>query len=327
VNTRTTIACFGEALIDFLAEPVQGDAPRRFTEHAGGAPANVAVGIARLGGDARFIGMLSRDMFGDALLAQFARHGVDSTQVRRTDRARTALAFVSLSHDGERSFNFYRPPAADLLFDSDDFDPAAFAELAAFHACSNSLTEAGIAAATLRGMQLAADAGALVSFDLNLRPALWPEGIDPLPRLWQALAYPQVVKASGEEFALLSRNAGEAATLTRLFAGQVQLLLVTDGAAPIRWWTRASSGIAPTFAIAAIDTTAAGDAFVAGLLQGMVARGIGVAALATACDDAVVRDGLLREAAACGALTTTRHGAFAAMPTAADVAALLERGA
>jgi fructokinase len=323
----TAITCFGEALIDFLAEPVRGDEPRRFTEHAGGAPANVAVGVARLGGDARFIGMLSRDMFGDALLAQFTRHGVDLSHARRTSEARTALAFVSLSPDGERSFNFYRPPAADLLFRAEDLDPAAFAQLAAFHACSNSLTEAGIAGATLHGMRLATDAGALVSFDVNLRPALWPPGVDPLPQVWQALACPHLVKVSREEFECLARRDGADAVIARLFAQATQLLLVTDGAAPIRWWTRDVSGAAPTFAVAAIDTTAAGDAFVAGLLQGLVARGIVARTLAAAFDDAAVRDALLREAAACGALATTRFGAFAAMPTRADLQALLEQGA
>src|SRR5690606_32691752 len=132
------IACFGEALIDFLALPAQpGEDGRRFLEQAGGAPANVAVGIARLGGDARFVGMLSTDMFGDFLLAQLARFGVDCDQVRRTGDARTALAFVSLDARGERSFNFYRPPAADLLFRAADFDDGAFADLAAFHVCSN----------------------------------------------------------------------------------------------------------------------------------------------------------------------------------------------
>jgi len=327
LTTRTAIACFGEALVDFLAEPVREDAPRRFTEHAGGAPANVAVGIARLGGDAHFVGMLSRDMFGDALLAQFARYHVDTTQVRRTAEARTALAFVSLSPDGERSFNFYRPPAADLLFRSGDFDAPAFARLAAFHACSNSLTEPGIADATLHGMRLAAQAGALVSFDFNLRPALWPGDVDPLPRVWQALAPAQVVKASREEFAFLAREGGGDAVIARLFAQAAQLLLVTDGAAPIRWWTRKACGVAPTFAVEAIDTTAAGDAFVAGLLQGIVARGIQAEDLAAAFDEAGLRDALLREAAACGALATTRFGAFAAMPTRAEVQTLLEHHA
>lgn len=321
----TAIACFGEALIDFLAAPPgPGDTPRQFARNAGGAPANVAVGVARLGGDARFIGMLAKDMFGDFLLSQFLRHGVDVAAVRRTDDAPTALAFVSLDADGERSFSFYRPPAADLLFRAEDFDGTTFAGLAVFHACSNSLTAPGIAEATLQGMRLAADAGALVSFDLNLRPALWPRGEDPLPMLWRALEGAHLVKLSRDELAFLARDGSDDAVIARLFGHAAQALLVTDGAAPIRWWTRAGHGVAPTFRVDAIDTTAAGDAFVAGLLQHVAMLGLRAADLDAAFADVDLRNGLLRHAAASGALATTRFGAFAAMPTAGEVRALLE---
>ncbi|MGN7726553.1 carbohydrate kinase family protein [Luteimonas sp. 22616] len=324
-TTRTAIACFGEALIDFLASPstVPG-AARQFTEHAGGAPANVAVGVARLGGDARFVGMLSTDMFGDFLLAQFHRYGVDVAQVRRTDAARTALAFVSLAADGERSFNFYRPPAADLLFRPGDFDGAAFDDLAILHACSNSLTAPDIADTTLHGMRLATTAGALVSFDLNLRPALWPRDANPLPALWRALECAHLVKLSREELAFLAREGGEGQVAERLFAHAAQAVVITDGAAPVRWWTRDARGTAATFGVDPIDTTAAGDAFVAGLLHRIAGHGLHADALAGAFADADVRDDLLRHAAATGALATTRFGAFAAMPDRADVQALLE---
>ena len=325
---RTAIACFGEALIDFLAAPpVADDAPRHFAQHAGGAPANVAVGIARLGGDAHFIGMLASDMFGDFLLAQLVRHGVDVSAVRRTDAAPTALAFVSLDADGERSFNFYRPPSADLLFREGDFHSDKFAEFAVFHACSNSLTEPDIAAATLHGMRTAAGANALVSFDLNLRPALWPRGANPLPTLWAAFECAHLVKLSREELAFLARDIGEDAVLARLLEKTTQVVLVTDGPAPIRWWTRDGAGAASTFRVEPIDTTAAGDAFVAGLLQRIVLDDIGAGDLGGSFGDSDVRDDLLRHAAATGALATTRYGAFAAMPSAADVRALLEETA
>lgn len=338
---RTAIACFGEALIDFLAHaaPAPG-APRSFEEHPGGAPANVAVGVARLGGAARFVGMLSTDLFGDVLLARLQAYGVDVTQVRRTGEARTALAFVSLDDAGERSFNFYRPPAADLLFRAQDFDAHAFASTAVFHVCSNSLTEPDIAAATLHGMRLAAEAGALVSMDLNLRPTLWPRGTDPLPTLWRALASAHLVKLSRDEFDFLATSAGrsdtgvetgasgerraEAAVLARLFAAGVRAVVVTDGAAPVLWWTPQASGSAPAPGVDVVDTTAAGDAFVAGLLQRLVALGVDRDRLAGAFADAATCTDLLRHAAACGALATTRHGAFAAMPSAAEVRTLLE---
>ena len=324
-DARTAVLCFGEALIDFLERPpTDAGTPRTFVEHAGGAPANVAVGVARLGGDACFAGMLANDLFGDALFAEFARHGVDTSQVRRTDAAPTALAFVALDTHGERSFTFYRPPAADLLFETRHFDVARVRGAAIFHACSNSLTEPGIAEVTLHGLRLARDGGALASVDLNLRPALWPRGVDPAPVLWHMLALADLVKLSREELAFLAADAPEDAVIARLLAEHAQAVVVTDGAAPIRWWTRTASGTAPTLRVEAVDSTAAGDAFVAGLLQRIAALGIDRARLAQAFEDDATRGDLLRRAAASGAFATTRYGAFAAMPTAADVRALLE---
>ncbi|TDK30641.1 carbohydrate kinase family protein [Luteimonas terrae] len=322
-SARRTIACFGEALIDFRAERAD-NGQRRFVEQPGGAPANVAVGVAALGGRARFIGMLAQDMFGDALQAALSARGVDISQVRRTHEAPTALAFVSLADDGERSFSFYRPPAADLLFTETDFAGNAFDDVAILHVCSNSMTAPAIAATTLQAMSRADAAGALVSQDLNLRPALWPRGVDPSPTLWQALARAALVKLSHEELAFLTGDGDIAATVARLFAGDTQVLVVTNGAAPLRWWTRTRAGSVDTFRVDPIDTTAAGDAFVAGLLHRLVERGVDRGGLVAAFEDDTLRADLLRHGAAAGALATTRHGAFDAMPDTASLRALLE---
>ena len=182
------IVCFGEILIDLLAQPpASADTPRAFLQYAGGAPANVAVAAARLGAKTQFVGMLGRDMFGDFLADSLVEHGVGTDYIVRTDAAKTALAFVALDANGERSFSFYRPPAADLLFRDSDFQAACLDSAQCFHVCSNSLTEPAIAEATFAGMDRARAAGAVVSLDLNLRPALWPANEDPTPRLWQAL--------------------------------------------------------------------------------------------------------------------------------------------
>jgi fructokinase len=321
---RTAIACFGEALIDFLAVPAVAGQPRQFAEYAGGAPANVAAAVARLGGNARFVGMLGADMFGEFLMSQLRAMGVDTRYTVHTSAARTALAFVSLDADGERSFSFYRPPAADLLFREEHFDPACFDDAAVLHVCSNSLTEADIADTTLAGMRLAREAGAMVSMDLNLRPSLWPEGVDPAPRLWDALAQADLVKLCRSEADFLIRRAGdEKAMLRRLWQGHAKCVLITDGGQPVRWFTRDADGVAPTFAVTVIDTTAAGDAFVGALLHRLVERGAGVDSLVTLLDDRVALTDALRHAAAGGALATTRHGAFAAMPGRDDLDQLL----
>jgi fructokinase len=320
------IVCFGEALIDFLAQPAATpDAPRAFLQFAGGAPANVAVAAARLGAQAQFVGMLGADMFGDFLLERLRDAGVDTTRIVRTDAARTALAFVQLDADGERHFNFYRPPAADLLFRGVHFHDATFAGAAVFHVCSNSLTEAGVAQATLQGMARARAAGAVVSFDLNLRLALWPEDAEPRPRLWDALMEADLVKLARNELDYLAAvmDGGEEAVVQRIFEGHSRLLVITDGAATLQWRTRDGRGEVPAFRVRAVDTTAAGDAFVGGVLFRLAQLGVDGARFPRFVSDAATIVDALRFGAAVGALAVTKQGAFAAMPTLADVTALL----
>ena len=320
---NNTILCFGEALIDFLASPpIEGQA-RTFRQFAGGAPANAAVAVAKLGGRCEFIGMLSEDMFGDFLLQSLREAGAGVRYVRRTSAANTALAFVSLDAHGERSFSFYRPPAADLLFRDTDFDADCFTAAGIFHVCSNSLTDAGIAAATLSGMLRARAAGALVSLDLNLRPALWPDTAPALPVLWRALEAADLIKLAREELEYLKEgHLGDEEVVVRLLR-TARLVLITDGAAPMRWFARGRRGELPTIEVRAVDTTAAGDAFIGGLLSQLQRDGIDTHAFDAFLADSTELERCLRYASACGALAVTRHGAFAALPTHAEAIALL----
>lgn len=321
-----SILCFGEALIDFHAQPSPDPlSPPAYLPHAGGAPANVAVAVAKLGGHAAFAGMLGADAFGDLLLRSLADAGVDMRYVQRTDKANTALAFVSLDAHGERSFSFYRPPSADLLFRTGHFDPQAFAEAAIFHVCSNSLTEQAIAAVTLEGMTRARAAGALVSFDMNLRPALWPAGENACPRLWATLAAADLVKLSVEELDFMAADAGSReAVYQRLWQGHARGLIVTDGAAAIRWLTPSLSGSFRPHAVPAVDTTGAGDAFVGGLLYSLAAHNAQPDTLPGLMADAGTREAVLGFAAACGALAVGRRGSFTAMPDMPEVRRFLE---
>jgi len=323
------IVCFGEILIDLLAQPpASPETPRAFLQYAGGAPANVAVAAAKLGASSHFAGMVGRDMFGDFLVESLVEAGVQTDCIVRTDAAKTALAFVALDAHGERSFSFYRPPAADLLFRSEHFAASTFDRTACFHACSNSLTEPAIAEATFAGMDRARAAGAVVSLDLNLRPALWPAGVDPTPWLWQALERADLIKLSREELDYLAQPLGadgDAQVLKRLLAAQARWVIVTDGAGALRWYTRDQQGEVPSFRVQAVDTTAAGDAFVGGVLFGLTQRGCAGSGFAAFCADAEAITATLRFAAAVGALAVTRKGAFAAMPSLQDVQQLLQQ--
>ena len=319
------ILCFGEALIDFHA---QGSDERGFAQQfvpfAGGAPANVAVAVARLGGDARFAGMLGKDRFGDFLLDRLQHEGVGTSDVARTEAANTALAFVTHDASGERSFSFYRPPSADLLFRAEHFGKDAFNDVAIFHVCSNSLTDPDLAEATYEGMRRAHEAGALVSFDMNLRPALWPRDGDPHPALWKALLLADVVKLSKEEFAYIATD-GEEAALDALWKGRATLLVVTDGHQPMRWFHPDMDGELPCYSVPMVDATAAGDAFVGGLLyQFATLDGRGAERLQPLLSSLPQLHAVLRYAAACGAIAVGRKGSFTAMPTDAETQHFME---
>jgi len=320
-----TIVCFGEALIDFLATPPAPLEAPTFRQFAGGAPANAAVAIARLGGHCEFVGMLGEDMFGDYLLRSLREAGAGTRYVRRTAQAKTALAFVSLDAHGERSFSFHRPPAADLLFRTADFDPACFAEATTFHVCSNSLTDPDIAATTLAGMAQARTGGALVSLDLNLRPALWPNATPALPVLWRALEAADLIKLAREELDFLKEDRhGDDDVVARLLR-TARLVLVTDGGAPLRWCAHGRSGKLATFTVDAVDTTAAGDAFIGGLLSQLQRHDIDSRNFDDLLADTPALERCLRYASACGALAVTRHGAFASLPTHAEAMSLLSQ--
>ena len=323
MSLPNTIVCFGEALIDFLAEtPAHTRAPR-FRQFAGGAPANAAVAVAKLGGHCEFVGMLGEDVFGDFLLRSLRKSGAGTRYVRRTKTAKTALAFVSLDEHGERSFSFYRPPAADLLFRSTDFDPDCFDEAAIFHVCSNSLTDSDIATATLSGMARARASNALVSLDLNLRPALWPNATPALSVLWQALEAADMVKLAREELEFLKEHCHVDDHVIDRLLRSARLVLITNGGAPLRWYTRERKGEIATFTVKVVDTTAAGDAFIGGLLSQLQHHNIDARSFDSLLANPSALEHALRFASACGALAVTRQGAFASLPTHAETASLL----
>lgn len=316
---------FGEALIDFRrGDPDHPAELPAFVAHPGGAPANVAVAIAKLGAHSAFIGMLSTDLFGNLLCDQMSRAGVDLSYAIRTVHARTALAFVNHDSMGERDFTFYRQSSADLLFRTRHFREKAFARASVFHACSNSLTESRIAKATFSGMLRARDKGILVSFDMNLRPALWNSREDPMPRLLEAMAISDLIKLSAEEFDFAcSAAGGHEAFVKHLWQYAPRLLIVTDGSNPVRWFTPTGHGFLPVISRTPVDPTGAGDAFMGGILYRFIADKLSVQALTALSNNPEYRNDLLRFASACGTASVMQTGSFSAMPALGTVRSLL----
>ena len=320
------VVCFGEALVDMLSGQVAGahpaSGPEQFSKFAGGAPANAAVAVARLGGRAYFSGMLGDDLFGRFLHSELEAQGVATDYVRFTRAAKTALAFVSLDAQGERSFEFYRPPAADLLFRAADFHRDTFAGQGILHICSNSLTESAIADTTATAVTLAREAGWLVSFDVNLRHNLWPEGVADRALVNQLVAQSDIVKFSLDELEYLS--AGFPSYLSTQLKQRPKLMLVTDGSLPVQWATAEDWGGVSPPQVHAVDTTAGGDAFIGGLIYQLAEQGITPDKLADWLSRGC-HEQALHFACACGAHAVSRRGAFVALPTQDSVQTYLNK--
>ena len=320
----TKVMAFGEALIDFLSNgATQPGSLESFTKFPGGAPANVAVAVARLGGNSHFIGQVGDDAFGHFLKTSLDEYGVDTSNMLMTKEAKTALAFVSLDKTGERSFEFYRSPSADILFKEADFDEAWFTDgKGVFHTCSNTLTDADITKATLAGVSMARAANWIVSIDVNLRMNLWPNEQVDTQRVIDWMQSADVVKASLEELIVLAED--PFALIEQTLAAGVTLFVLTDGANAIRFYT-VEHGVCEvvTPKVEVKDTTAAGDAFVGGLLYQLAEKGGDRASLAILSEQQLVD--IVRFAAACGADSVTKLGAYPSLPSLKQAQAQLDR--
>lgn len=317
------VLCIGDLLIDFVPT-VTGtgliDAPE-FRKAPGGAAANVAVGVARLGLRSAFMGMVGSDPFGVFLADTLLKAGVDTLPLRFTAAARTALAFVSLRADGEREFLFYRHPSADMLFTPQEVDTVAVDAAPVLHFDSISLASENPRAASLFAADRALAAGHIVSYDVNLRLPLWPDAAAAADGIRAGLEKAHVVKLSDDELDFLTGSRDPLVARRALWHDRMQLMTVTRGAGGSVWLTRDRSGEVASFKVEAVDTTGAGDGFMAGLLAG-IARDHKVPAEPERLDE------ICRFANAVGALTTLERGAIPALPTIDAVQAFLAaRGA
>lgn len=312
----TSLLSYGEALIDFLPNNNNSN----YYPLAGGAPANVAVAFAKLGGKSYFAGGISVDNFGDLLCQQLEQHGVNTSYVQRIEQANTALVLVSLDKFGERSFNFYRHNTADMRYEKVHIDQIKWSNLSIFHFCSNTLTSTSMHDNTLYALQQAKQHNCLISFDVNLRQQLWAE-LSLLPkRVAECLALSHLVKFSKDEAEYLAAQTNKSyqAYLDNLLAIGVQLIVITDGANPVQVISASFSRDIEVPVINAIDTTAAGDSFIASFLCSITAQA-GPQDIVSMFSNVNMVSKAVLFAASCGAYTCQQKGAFNALPTIHDI--------
>lgn len=290
----------GDAVVDLLPE-----SDGRLLPCPGGAPANVAVGIARLGGTSGFIGRVGDDPFGALMQRTLLTEGVDITYLKQDEWHRTSTVLVDLNDQGERSFTFMVRPSADLFLETTDLPCWRHGEW--LHLCSIALSAEPSRTSAFTAMTAIRHAGGFVSFDPNIREDLWQD--EHLFRLClrQALQLADVVKLSEEEWRLISgktQNDRDICALAKEY--EIAMLLVTKGAEGVVVCYRGQVHHFAGMSVNCVDSTGAGDAFVAGLLTGLSSTGLST-------DEREMRQ-IIDLAQRCGALAVTAKGAMTALP-------------
>ncbi|XP_041002715.1 probable fructokinase-7 [Juglans microcarpa x Juglans regia] len=312
-DNNSLVVCFGEMLIDFV--PTVGgvslaEAPA-FKKAPGGAPANVAVGISRLGGSSAFIGKVGDDEFGYMLADILKQNNVDNSGMRFDHNARTALSFVTLRADGEREFLFFRHPSADMLLHESELDIDLIKQARIFHYGSISLIDEPCRSTHLAAMSIARKSGCILSYDPNLRLPLWPSAEAARNGILNIWDQADIIKISEDEITFLTGGDDpydDNVVLKKLFHPNLKLLVVTEGSEGCRYYTKEFRGRVAGVKVKPVDTTGAGDAFVSGILNSLASD------LNLIQDEKRLREALAF-ANACGALTVIERGAIPALPT------------
>jgi fructokinase len=268
------VLSFGEALVDFF--PDRPGVPLAecdvFHRHLGGAPCNVAVALARAGARVGLMTLVGPDDFGTFVKRRLAEEGVDVRGVGVHRTAKTGVTFVSVKKDGGRGFLFFRHPSADMMITEHDVDAALIAGARVLHVGSSTLSREPSRAATLRAVEAAKAAGCLVSSDPNWRPHLWEDPREATPLITTLLAGCDIIKISDDELGPICGTSQVEDAARMLRERGAGLVVITLGARGCYFQARGGSGHVPGERVCVVDTTGAGDAFMAGLLAALAPR-------------------------------------------------------
>lgn len=314
MNMKTDITSFGEILIDFTREGNNASGAALFVQHPGGAPANVCVGVRRLGGHPAFIGKVGTDMHGAMLKNVLASEGIDVQQLIEDPNFFTTLAFVDVNEEGEREFSFSRKPGADTQIRIEEIDPTTIQNSKIFHCGSLSLTDQPARLTTHQLIALAKASGVYISYDPNYRASLWPSEKVAIEQMRSLVPMVDIMKISDEECVLLTDQADPKQAAQVLLAQGPKIVAITLGSQGALVANASGARVVSGFKSKVADTNGAGDSFWGAMLYQ-------VAHSDQALDqiDLDTLEQFTRYANAVAALTVRKHGAIPAMPTAKEV--------
>lgn len=301
------ITCVGEILVDMIQE---NNEQKQYQAHPGGAPANVAIGISKLGGDSAFMGKIGQDSFGRFLFDTLTNAKVNLEGLSYGEK--TGMSLVSLDEKGERGFEFY----GDLTsFSTEDINYKLLDKTDILHFGSISLIKDPEESATLDCLEYFREKGRCISFDPNLRLNLWSSVYNALRGFNKGLAYADIIKVSEYELAFMTeiKNVEKGTKKLHQIAPNLKLIAVTMGDKGCYCYYKGIGKTIPSINVDVVDSTGAGDGFMAGLLYNISELG-GLDKLEWPQLEASIYF-----ANVVGALTTTKKGAVSGFPSKDEI--------
>ena len=315
------VTALGELLVDFTANGMSAQQNQLFEANPGGAPCNVLAMLQKLGRKTAFIGKVGNDSFGKMLNDTVNRLGINTDNLLMDDKVPTTLAFVHTASDGDRSFSFYRNPGADMMLRAEEVSIGLIADSKIFHFGSLSMTDQIAEEATKTAVEAAKNAGALISFDPNLRPPLW----DSLDRAKEKIRYGlsncDILKISDDEIEFLTGTDDIDEGIEQIRKKyDIRLVCATMGKRGSKAYYQDIRTECATFlGVKTIETTGAGDTFMACVLDAVLRIGL------DSLDDRSLFE-MLEFANAASSIITTRKGALKVMPEKSEILKLIKEG-
>ncbi|WP_414753875.1 carbohydrate kinase family protein [Anabaena sp. CCY 9910] len=315
------VLCLGEVLFDCLADQLglKLEEVKSWTAYPGGAPANVACALVKLGTPAGFIGAVGEDEPGNALVKLLQEVGVDTTGVQRHSTAPTRQVYVVRDLAGDRTFagfgQYDTSEFADTHLQAKQLPESVFQEADFLILGTLELAYPDSEKAIHRALELAEQYDLKIVLDVNWRPVFWHDENIARQKIQEIFRRVDFLKLAKEEAEWLFDTSDPGAITYRL--GSIEGVLVTDGKNGCAYCLGENEGKIPAFAVSVVDTTGAGDSFLAGFIHQLSQHGI------HNLNDAETAKRIITYASAVGALTTTKAGAIASQPTAMEVETFL----
>lgn len=315
------VTALGELLVDFTENGMSEQGNPLLEANPGGAPCNVLSMLQNLGKRTAFIGKVGADAFGQMLIQTVKEQGIDTENLVTDEEVHTTLAFVHTAEDGDRSFSFYRNPGADMMLKWDEVKQEILADTKIFHFGTLSMTDEGIEAVTKKAVQKAKEMGAIISFDPNLRPPLWSNLEDAKSRMWYGISQCDILKISDDEIEFLTGTDDiDKGVRIIMEHSHPSLICATMGKHGSKAYYNGKTVFGEPFLREdTIETTGAGDTFMACVINSVLENGI------DSLTDKDLQD-MLEFANAASSIITTRKGALKVMPKKNEIIEVIEAG-